>query len=228
MAELSPSSSVRVSARRILVLDLLAGYVDALGFVYLGGLFASAMTGNTTHLAAALVGGIWPHALMLLGILGTFFVVAMLATLARLRWQAAIGIACVGVLLGATQIAMLTPWHRTLALVLLPALMAVQGETIARFSGSAIQTIVITSNLLKCASALATSLAARWPGSTVKPPPPGAALLPGLSWLGFAAGALCGTLAMAWHVPLPFIWPLPLLVLLYLDIARAEAHNAPP
>lgn len=73
MAELSPSSSVRVSARRILVLDLLAGYVDALGFVYLGGLFASAMTGNTTHLAAALVGGIWPHALMLLGILGTFF-----------------------------------------------------------------------------------------------------------------------------------------------------------
>lgn len=56
MAELSPSSSVRVSARRILVLDLLAGYVDALGFVYLGGLFASAMTGNTTHLAAALLG----------------------------------------------------------------------------------------------------------------------------------------------------------------------------
>lgn len=37
-------------------LALLAGYVDAIGFLRLGGLFVSFMSGNSTRLAVALVG----------------------------------------------------------------------------------------------------------------------------------------------------------------------------
>ena len=43
---------IAVSARRIFILGLVAGYVDALSFVVLGGVFAGAMSGNTTHMGA--------------------------------------------------------------------------------------------------------------------------------------------------------------------------------
>ncbi|KAA8384579.1 DUF1275 domain-containing protein, partial [Acetobacter sp. DmW_136] len=54
-----PSSllPVSISARRVLILGLVAGYVDALSFVDLGGVFAGAMTGNTTHMGASFISG---------------------------------------------------------------------------------------------------------------------------------------------------------------------------
>ncbi|MDM8353607.1 DUF1275 family protein, partial [Brevundimonas diminuta] len=37
----------------------LAGYVDSLGFLHLGGVFVSFMSGNTTRLAVNLAEGRW-------------------------------------------------------------------------------------------------------------------------------------------------------------------------
>lgn len=83
----TPLTPIAVSARRILVLGILAGHVDALSFAHLGGLFASAMTGNTTHLSAALTHANWHYAVRLTCVLGIF--------LARLFWSALA--ACAGV-----------------------------------------------------------------------------------------------------------------------------------
>ena len=47
-----------------LVLTALAGFVDALGFVRLGGLYTSLMSGNTTQLAVAIGHGEGQHALL--------------------------------------------------------------------------------------------------------------------------------------------------------------------
>ncbi|MFT8418143.1 MAG: YoaK family protein [Acetobacter sp.] len=216
---------IAVSARRIVVLGILAGYVDALSFAHLGGLFASAMTGNTTHLSAALAHHTIGHAILLACVLAIFFGAAFVASLARLRWGAAYGIALMALLLLVVQGAQFGSHARLAELVLLPALMAVQGEGMARFSGNAIQTVVITSNMLKCASALAAAVAIRCGASKVAPPPAGAIVLPALSWGGFACGAVLGALVLLWRAPLPFLWPLPWLAILYIDIAPTRTRH---
>lgn len=221
----APTPSIAVSARRILVLGILAGHIDALSFAHLGGLFASAMTGNTTHLSAALAHANWHHAALLGCVLAIFFGAGFLAGLARLWWGAANGIGLMAFLLLVVQAAQFGQHARLVELVLLPALMAVQGESIARFSGNAIQTVVITSNMLKCAAALANAVALRCGASRVSPLPAGAIVLPGLSWVGFACGATLGAVALLWHAPLPFLWPLPWLAILYIDITPTRAGN---
>ena len=55
-----------------LSLAVLAGYVDSLGFLHLGGVFVSFMSGNSTRLAASLAEGQWTAALGLAGILILF------------------------------------------------------------------------------------------------------------------------------------------------------------
>ncbi|RZK80849.1 MAG: DUF1275 domain-containing protein, partial [Methylobacterium sp.] len=47
-----------------LVLTALAGYVDALGFIRLGGLYTSFMSGNTTQFAVSLGHGDPHHAIL--------------------------------------------------------------------------------------------------------------------------------------------------------------------
>jgi|SRR5690349_447453 uncharacterized membrane protein YoaK (UPF0700 family) len=41
-------------------LSMLAGYVDGIGYLHLGGLFVSFMSGNSTRMAVSLAGGDWP------------------------------------------------------------------------------------------------------------------------------------------------------------------------
>ncbi|MFT9067086.1 MAG: YoaK family protein [Acetobacter syzygii] len=219
------TTPIPTSARRILVLGILAGHIDALSFAHLGGLFASAMTGNTTHLSASLAHGNWHHAALLACVLAIFFGTAFCASLARLRWGAARGIELMVFMLLVVQVTQFSSFARSAELILLPALMAVQGESIARFSGNAIQTVVITSNMLKCASALAAAFALRCKAGKTEPPPPGAIVLPALAWGGFACGAVLGALALLWGAPLPFLWPLPWLAILYIDITPARTRD---
>ena len=55
-----------------LLLAGLAGYVDSLGFLHLGGVFVSFMSGNSTRFAASVAEGQWPAAAHLAAILGLF------------------------------------------------------------------------------------------------------------------------------------------------------------
>ena len=41
-------------------LSALAGYVDGIGYLHLGGLFVSFMSGNSTRLGVSLAAGEWP------------------------------------------------------------------------------------------------------------------------------------------------------------------------
>src|SRR5262249_21866521 len=43
-------------------LSALAGYVDGIGYLHLGGLFVSFMSGNSTRLGVTLAEGHWEHA----------------------------------------------------------------------------------------------------------------------------------------------------------------------
>ncbi|KXV62889.1 YoaK family protein [Acetobacter orleanensis] len=213
---------VSISARRVFILGLVAGYVDALSFVDLGGLFAGAMTGNTTHMGASFISGNWQRGLLLTGALGIFFLAATLASLLRLLWAPACGILIMTILMVLAQAvhgSALRYWGEFLVL---PVLLGVQGETIAKFSGTPMPTIVVTTNLLKAASGVA-----EWMGACIAPdrvtrPAAGSIFLPLLSWVAFLAGVMAAAMGLALHGSFPFLWPVPFLAFLYWDIRKTE------
>ena len=53
-------------------LSALAGYVDGIGFLHLGGLFVSFMSGNSTRLGVSLAQGDWSNAAAALGLIALF------------------------------------------------------------------------------------------------------------------------------------------------------------
>ncbi|QUS41182.1 DUF1275 domain-containing protein [Tardiphaga alba] len=53
-------------------LSALAGYVDGIGFIHLGGLFVSFMSGNSTRLGVMIAELDWPKALEALKLIGLF------------------------------------------------------------------------------------------------------------------------------------------------------------
>jgi uncharacterized membrane protein YoaK (UPF0700 family) len=65
------------SRRNILLacaLSALAGYVDGIGFLHLGGLFVSFMSGNSTRMGVSLAEGHWSSAVEALGLVALFVV----------------------------------------------------------------------------------------------------------------------------------------------------------
>src|SRR6202048_4997970 len=50
----------------------LAGYVDGISFLHLGGLFVSFMSGNSTRMGVSLAEGQWLHAAKALGLIALF------------------------------------------------------------------------------------------------------------------------------------------------------------
>lgn len=62
-------------------LTALAGYIDAIGFLHLGGLFVSFMSGNSTRMAVSLATGNWRPALEAIGLVTLFVVGAGVGTI---------------------------------------------------------------------------------------------------------------------------------------------------
>lgn len=67
-----------------IALAALSGYIDALGFIYLGGFFVSFMSGNSTRLAVGMVED-WHHALISGGLIVCFVFGVILGTLFAYR-----------------------------------------------------------------------------------------------------------------------------------------------
>ena len=63
------------------VLSAAAGYIDAVGYLYLGGRFVSFMSGNTTELAASAAHGDWSVVRLVAALLGCFFAGTVLGAL---------------------------------------------------------------------------------------------------------------------------------------------------
>ncbi len=62
-------------------LSALAGYVDAIGFLHLGGLFVSFMSGNSTRMGVSLAAGQWAGAVESLGLIVLFVIGAAAGSL---------------------------------------------------------------------------------------------------------------------------------------------------
>ncbi|MGW8703659.1 YoaK family protein [Brevundimonas sp. NPDC055814] len=182
-----------------LLLAALAGYVDSLGFLHLGGVFVSFMSGNITRLAVSLAEGRWLAAGAVGGVLLLFILGAMLGALvaggegARSRSRV---LALEAALLAGAALAAgagLAP----LAISLMVLAMAVENSVFLRDGEVGVSLTYMTGTLVKTGHALAAALRGGDPW----------AFRPYMAlWAGLAGGALTGA-AVYGRLGLIALWP---------------------
>ncbi len=174
-----------------LVLTALAGYVDAIGFVRLGGLYTSFMSGNTTQLSVSLANGAFQHAglpaMLVSGFLFGATLGSGLSIVVPRRWATAVVLAYETLLiLAALSLGLATP-ELGLASFFMAMAMGAQNAVLSQVKGFRAGTTFVTGALFALAQKIAEAF-------TRTGPPFG--------WVGDAAvwgallmGALVGTLA---------------------------------
>ena len=197
-------------------LSAMAGYVDGIGFLHLGGLFVSFMSGNSTRLGVSLAQANWSSAaeaigLILLFVMGAacgslivlgrganrqpwvLLVEAMLLALAALCYAFGLSNAAVAAMV--------------LAMGLENAVFQIDG-------GAGLGLTYITGALVKVGQFAAAAMTggARW------------GWLPNLLlWAALVAGAVCGALAYHW-INLAAIWFAAALALILSGVVAATIH----
>jgi uncharacterized membrane protein YoaK (UPF0700 family) len=197
-------------------LSAMAGYVDGIGFLHLGGLFVSFMSGNSTRLGVSLAQANWSSAaeaigLVLLFVMGAacgslivlgrganrqpwvLLVEAMLLALAALCYAFGLSNAAVAAMV--------------LAMGLENAVFQIDG-------GAGLGLTYITGALVKVGQFAAAAMTggARW------------GWLPNLLlWAALVAGAVCGALAYHW-INLAAVWFAAALALILSGIVAASIH----
>lgn len=170
-------------------LSALAGFVDAIGFLALGGYFVSFMSGNSTRLGVDLAAGVpsaWLPALIILAFVAGAAAGAAIAAKAGPRRKAVV-LALVTLLL-AGGAAGAQAGAIPIAMILAAAAMGASNSVFQREGEVAIGVTYMTGALVKLGQRIAGAMLGgpRW------------AWLPhALLWSGLAAGALLGALAHA-------------------------------
>lgn len=228
----SPAApSLCVSLRRVIALAAIAGYVEVIGFLDIGGIYPGIMTGNTVQLGLTFARGQWPRFDLIGFAVALFFVGGIVASLLKrhLRRPAVELIVVALVLVVASVVRLRAGAGVPLELPLLGLAMAMQGETISKFGGVSIQTIVVTNNMVKFSDALVGRYVSGWfgrrPGETV--PSLADVLLPGLAWFFYSLAAGAGALA-AGGLRLPLLVPAALLVLVAWDLLSTGQGTPKP
>jgi len=147
-------------------LSALAGYVDAIGFLHLGGLFVSFMSGNSTRMGVSLADAHWQSAAEAFGLIGLFVIGAAAGSLIVLgrgaNRQAAV-LLVEALLLAAAAIA----YRFGLLNVAIAAIVLAMGLENAVFQidgGAGLGLTYVTGALVKVGQLMATALTggARW------------------------------------------------------------------
>src|SRR6202167_3384076 len=197
-------------------LSALAGYVDGIGYLHLGGLFVSFMSGNSTRMGVSLAQGDWPNAAAALGLIALFVAGAACGSLIvlgrganRQPWVLLVeaSLLAVAALCYAFGLSNAAIAAMVLAMGLENAVFQIDG-------GAGLGLTYITGALVKVGQLVATALTggARW------------GWLPNLLlWAALVAGAVCGALAYHW-INLAAIWFAAGAALILSGIVAATIH----
>jgi uncharacterized membrane protein YoaK (UPF0700 family) len=198
-------------------LSALAGYVDGIGFLHLGGLFVSFMSGNSTRMGVSLAEGHWSSALEALGLVALFVGGAAAGSLIvlgrgihRQPWVllAEALLLALGALCNTYGFANAAVAAIVLAMGLENAVFQIEG-------GGGLGLTYVTGALVKVGQLLAEALSggARW------------GFAPNLLlWAALVAGSACGALAYHW-INLAAIWFAAALALALSAIVAASIHR---
>ncbi|WP_188611196.1 YoaK family protein [Chelatococcus reniformis] len=186
----SRSSSPRPSPRLFalpLLLIAVAGFVDALGYLSLSGLFVSFMSGNTTQFAASLAGGN-VTGVAAAGLLICCFVLGVAAGTAMVeaspRWSYAAILGLEALLLAGAAVAVAVDGVSELRLLPLAFAMGLQNNLRRTLAGARIGSTFVTGTLVTLGQGLARHLLGR---AGI-----GAWLPHAMAWLALALGAALG------------------------------------
>jgi uncharacterized membrane protein YoaK (UPF0700 family) len=179
-------------------LAALAGYVDAIGFLHLGGLFVSFMSGNSTRMGVSLAEGQWAAAAESLGLIALFVAGAAAGSLIVLgrgvnRQPWVLLAEALLLAAGALAYAFALPNAAVAAIVLA---MGMENAVFQIHGGGGLGLTYVTGALVKVGQLAAAAMTggARW------------GWWPNLLlWAALVAGSLCGALAYRW-INLAAIW----------------------
>jgi len=189
------------SRRNILLacaLSGLAGYVDGIGFLQLGGLFVSFMSGNSTRMGVSLAEGHWRNAIEALGLVALFVIGAACGSLIVLgrgvnRQPWVLLAEALLLAAGALCYAFALPNVAVAAIVLA---MGLENAVFQIDGGAGLGLTYVTGALVKVGQFAAAALSggARWSWAPNL-----------LLWAAMVVGSLCGALAFHW-INLASIW----------------------
>lgn len=163
-------------------LCLVAGYVDAIGYLELGHVFTANMTGNTVLLGVAIAKGD-SAAFSYIATIAAFAIGVVASTLLRM---ARVPLPAVFILAGAVLVSVtLSKPGIAVSLCLLAFVMGLQGGAISTFSGIRLPTVVVTSTLVN----LIDGLVRRGFNRAEAPPPPAAHMQHlAAAWIAYGVG----------------------------------------
>ena len=200
-------------------LSTLAGYVDAIGFMTLGGFFVSFMSGNLTRMGVGFATEQWPQFAVAGGLILLFVIgVVIGATVAR-----AVGEARRSVVLAAEALLLLVAavlcslGHARAGMVAVVLAMGVENAVFQRQGDVGVGLTYMTGTLVRMGQRIATALhgGPRWDWVPFL-----------LLWLGLAAGGALGAVVFLW-LGQQALWPAcAAVVLLTLLVAVAERRAA--
>lgn len=143
------------------MLSAIAGCVDAIGFLQLGGYFTSFMSGNSTHLAVAVATNHLHAAAVLAGIIGLFVTGAIFGTLAgnrsKAKNHAATVLTLMTVLLTGAAICALEGWILP-TIILMTLAMGAENAAFQRDGDVIIGLTYMTGTLVKMGQRIAQAL----------------------------------------------------------------------
>lgn len=173
-----------------MALAALAGCIDAIGFMQLGGYFVSFMSGNSTRLAVGLQHGDWRVAGTLMSIIGCFVVGAAMGAVIRNRVQkhpATSVLTMVASLLAAAALCDSTGVNST-AMLIIALAMGAENSVLQSNGENVIGVTYMTGTLVKMGQRIAVALQG---GDRLS-------WLPYLLlWLGLIAGGIAGAFLFA-------------------------------
>jgi uncharacterized membrane protein YoaK (UPF0700 family) len=179
-------------------LSALAGYVDGIGYLHLGGLFVSFMSGNSTRMGVSLAQGHWLDAAKAFGLIALFVIGAAAGSLIvlgrganRQPW-----VLLVEALLLAGAALCYAFGQSSAAVAAIVLAMGMENAVFQIDGGAGLGLTYVTGALVKVGQLVAAALTggARWAWAPNS-----------LLWAALVAGSLCGALAYHW-INLNAIW----------------------
>ncbi len=197
-------------------LSALAGYVDGIGFLHLGGLFVSFMSGNSTRMGVSLAEGHWLGAIEALGLVALFVIGAAAGSLIVLgrgaNRQPWVLLAEASLLVAAALCYAFDLPNVAIAAIVLA--MGMENAVFQIAGGAGLGLTYVTGALVEVGQLAAEALTggARWGWAPNL-----------LLWAALVAGSLCGALAYYW-INLAAIWFAAAAALALSAIVAATIH----